>query len=153
QPPTSRATRRIGRREPCHATSRCGCTAIRARSTSGLAAIDPAIERPRRNTMTSRRDAEQMLAAAVAELRAGRLLDAERIARSVCDQAPNEARAFHLAGVLAHQLKRSDGAALLGRAVAIDPRLAEAHNDRGVILAAGGALAEALSSFERAVEL
>ena len=94
-----------------------------------------------------------MLAAAIAELRAGRLADAERIARSVCDQAPNDARAFHLAGVLAHQLKRGDAAALLGRAVAIDPGLAEAHNDRGAILAAGGALAEALSCFEQAVKL
>jgi protein O-GlcNAc transferase len=103
--------------------------------------------------MTSRRDSERMLAAAIAELRAGRLIDAERIARSLCDQAPNHARAFHLAGVLAHQLKRGDAAALLGRAVAIDPHLAEAHNDRGAVLAAGGALAEALSSFERAVEL
>ena len=73
--------------------------------------------------MTSRSDSERMLAAAVAELRAGRLVDAERIARSVCDLAPNEARAFHLAGVLAHQLKRNDAAALLNRAVAIDPPL------------------------------
>jgi predicted O-linked N-acetylglucosamine transferase (SPINDLY family) len=103
--------------------------------------------------MISRPDSERLLAAAVAELRAGRLSDAERIARSLCDQAPNEARAFHLAGVLAHQLKRDDAASLLGRAVAIDPQLAEAHNDRGVVLAAGGALAEALSSFERAVAL
>jgi protein O-GlcNAc transferase len=103
--------------------------------------------------MTSRRDSERMLAAALAELRAGRLVDAEGIARSLCDQAPNDARAFHLAGVLAHQLKRGDAAALLGRAVAIDPGLAEAHNDRGAILAAGGALAEALSCFEHAVKL
>jgi protein O-GlcNAc transferase len=103
--------------------------------------------------MTFRRDSERMLAAAIAELRAGRLVDAERIARSVCDQAPNDARAFHLAGVLAHQLKRGDAAVLLGRAVAIDPALAEAHNDRGAILAAGGALAEALSCFEQAVKL
>jgi predicted O-linked N-acetylglucosamine transferase (SPINDLY family) len=103
--------------------------------------------------MPSRRDSERMLAAAIAELRAGRLVDAERIARSVCDQAPNDARAFHLAGVLAHQLKRSDAAVLLGRAVAIDPALAEAHNDRGAILAAGGALVEALSCFEQAVKL
>jgi predicted O-linked N-acetylglucosamine transferase (SPINDLY family) len=103
--------------------------------------------------MTSRRDSEQMLAAAIAELRAGRLADAERIARALCEQAPNEARAFHLAGVLAHQLKRGDAAALLGRAVALDPHLAEAHNDLGAVLAAGGALAEALTSFERAVAL
>jgi protein O-GlcNAc transferase len=103
--------------------------------------------------MTSAPDSEQMLAAAVAHLRAGRLLDAERMARSLCERAPDHARAFHLAGVLAHQLKRSDAAALLGRAVAIDPRMAEAHNDRGAILAANGSLAEALACFERAVEL
>jgi protein O-GlcNAc transferase len=103
--------------------------------------------------MTSARDSEQMLAAAVDHMRAGRLLDAERMARSLCERAPDHARAFHLAGVLAHQLKRNDAAALLGRAVAIDPRMAEAHNDRGAILAADGSPAEALACFERAVEL
>ena len=103
--------------------------------------------------MTSAPDSEQMLADAVAHLRAGRLLDAERMARSLCERAPSHARAFHLAGVLAHQLKRDDAAALLGRAVAIDPRMAEAHNDWGAILAANGSLAEALACFERAVEL
>ena len=35
----------------------------------------------------------------------------------------------------------------------LDPNSAEAHNDRGVILAANGSLAEALSCFERAVTL
>ncbi len=103
--------------------------------------------------MISRRDSEQMLAAAITELRAGRLVEAERIARALCEQAPNEARAFHLAGVLAHQLKRGDATALLSRAVALDSGLAEAHNDRGAILAAGGAVAEALASFQRAVAL
>jgi protein O-GlcNAc transferase len=103
--------------------------------------------------MNSARDSEEMLKIAIGHLQAGRLLDAERIARAVCARAPNDARAFHLAGVVAHQLKRSDAGALLGRAVAIDPRLAEAHNDRGVILAAEGTLAEALPCFERAVKL
>ncbi len=103
--------------------------------------------------MTSARDSEAMLKIAIGHLQAGRLLDAERIARKVCDHVPANARAFHLAGTLAHQLKRGDAVALLSRAVTIDPRLAEAHNDRGVILAAGGAMAEALSCFERAVKL
>jgi protein O-GlcNAc transferase len=35
----------------------------------------------------------------------------------------------------------------------LDPEFAEAHNDRGVILAANGSFAEALSCFERAVAL
>jgi protein O-GlcNAc transferase len=101
--------------------------------------------------MISGANADQLLAAAIAHHRAGRLLDAERLCRQACDLAPSDARAFHLAGVLAHQLRRSDATALLARAVTLRPDFAEAHNDRGVILAAGGNLVEALSCFERAV--
>src|SRR6202011_3019419 len=96
---------------------------------------------------------EQTLAAAMAHHRAGRLLDAERLYRLVGDPDPDNARAFHLLGVVAHQLKRSDAALLVGRAVTLDPDFAEAHNDRGVILAASGLFADALSCFERAVAL
>ena len=96
---------------------------------------------------------EQTLAAAMAHHRAGRLTDAERLYRLVCDVDPKNARAFHLLGVAAHQLKRPDAASLVGRAVMLDPDFAEAHNDRGVILAASGLFADALSCFERAVAL
>jgi predicted O-linked N-acetylglucosamine transferase (SPINDLY family) len=96
---------------------------------------------------------EQTLAAAMAHHRAGRLNDAERLYRSVCDTDPKNARAFHLLGVVAHQLRRPDAALLVGRAVALDPDFAEAHNDRGVILAANGLFADAVSCFERAVTL
>ena len=97
--------------------------------------------------------AEQTLAAAMAHHRAGRLTEAERLYRRVCDTDPKNARAFHLLGVVAHQLQRSDAASLVGRAVMLDPDFAEAHNDRGVILAASGLFADALSCFERAVAL
>jgi predicted O-linked N-acetylglucosamine transferase (SPINDLY family) len=103
--------------------------------------------------MISARDSEQMLTAALAHLRAGRLMDAERLCRQACEVAPNNARAFHMAGVLAHQLRRSNADALLGRAVTLQPDFAEAHNDRGVVLAAGGHFAEALPCFERAVAI
>jgi protein O-GlcNAc transferase len=96
---------------------------------------------------------EQTFAAAMAHHRAGRLIEAERLYRSVCDTNPKNARAYHLLGVVAHQLNRPDAAAHLGRAVTLDPDFAEAHNDRGVILAAGGLFAEALPCFERAVAL
>jgi protein O-GlcNAc transferase len=96
---------------------------------------------------------EQTLASAMAQHRAGRLNEAERLYRLVCDADPKNARAFHLLGVVAHQLRRPDAASLVGRAVMLDPEFAEAHNDRGVILAASGLLAEAVSSFERAVAL
>jgi protein O-GlcNAc transferase len=96
---------------------------------------------------------EQTLAAAMAQHRAGRLSDAERLYRLVCDTDPNNARAFHLLGVVAHQLKRPDAASLVGRAVMLEPDFAEAHNDRGVILAADGLFSDAISCFERAVAL
>lgn len=94
-----------------------------------------------------------MLEAAIAHHRAGRLADAERLCRQACEVTPDNARAFHMAGVLAHQLRRSDAAALLARAVTLNPDFAEAHNDRGAILAASGNFAEALRCFERAVSI
>jgi protein O-GlcNAc transferase len=96
---------------------------------------------------------EQTLAAALAHHRAGRLAEAERLYRLVCDTDPTNARAFHLLGVVAHQLNHPDAASLVGRAVALDPDFAEAHNDRGVILAANGLFADAVPCFEKAVAL
>jgi len=96
---------------------------------------------------------EQTLAAAMTHHRAGRLTEAERLYRSVCDSDPGNPRAFHLLGMVAHQLRRPDAASLVGRAVMLDPDFAEAHNDRGVILAANGLLSDACSCFERAVAL
>jgi predicted O-linked N-acetylglucosamine transferase (SPINDLY family) len=99
-----------------------------------------------------RRSAEQ-LSAAMDHHRAGRLGEAERLYRAACAADSGNARAFHLLGVVAHQLGHADAAELVGRAVALEPGLAEAHNDRGVILAARGKFAEAAASFERAIAL
>ena len=96
---------------------------------------------------------EQTLAAAMAHHRAGRLVEAERLYRLACDHDPKNARAFHLLGVVAHQLGRPDAASLVAQAVTLDPGFAEAHNDRGVILAANGSIADAVACFERAVRL
>jgi protein O-GlcNAc transferase len=93
------------------------------------------------------------LAAAIEHHRAGRLAEAERLYRLVCAADPQNARAFHLLGVVAHQLRREDAADLIGRALALDPEAAEAHSDRGVILAAQGRIEAAAASFARAVEL
>jgi protein O-GlcNAc transferase len=96
---------------------------------------------------------EQTLAAAISHHRAGRLAEAERLYRRACDDDPNNARAFHLRGIAAHQLGRGDATSLIGRALTLDPKFAEAHNDLGVILAANGSFADAIACFERAVAL
>jgi protein O-GlcNAc transferase len=96
---------------------------------------------------------EQTLAAAISHHRAGRLAEAERLYRRACEDDPGNARAFHLRGIVAHQLGRSDAASLIGRALKLDPEVAEPHNDLGVILAANGSFADAVACFERAVTL
>jgi protein O-GlcNAc transferase len=101
--------------------------------------------------MDAKRQSAQQLAAATAHHRAGRLAEAERLYRLASAADPDNARAFHLLGVVAHQLGRPDAAELVGRALALDPAVAEAHNDQGVILAAQGRLDDAAASFERAV--
>ncbi|WP_024507210.1 tetratricopeptide repeat protein [Bradyrhizobium sp. ARR65] len=96
---------------------------------------------------------EQVLVAAIAHHRSGRLVDAERLCRQACDIDPNNARAWHLLGVVSHRLRRDDAPAHLARAVTLAPDFAEAHNDRGVVLAASGRLPEAMPCFERALAL
>jgi protein O-GlcNAc transferase len=103
--------------------------------------------------MTVKRRSAEQFSAAMNHHRAGRLIEAERLYRLVCAADKSDARAFHLLGVVAHQLGRVDAAELVGRAVALKPDFAEAHNDRGVILAAQGKLGEAVAGFERAVAL
>lgn len=85
--------------------------------------------------------------------RAGNLIEAERLYRLLCNAEPRNARALHLLGLVTHQMGRKGAAALIGRAVALDPAFAEAHNDHGVILAAEGNLIEAPACFERALML
>jgi predicted O-linked N-acetylglucosamine transferase (SPINDLY family) len=103
--------------------------------------------------MSTGNRSEQTLSAAMVHHRAGRLAEAEQLYRLVCDADPGNARAFHLLGIAAHQLGRPEAASLVGRAVMLKPDFAEAHNDRGAILAANGLMTDALSSFERAVAL
>ena len=103
--------------------------------------------------MTAGSPSDRALAAAMAQHQAGRLGEAERLYRAACEADPQNARAFHLLGVVMHQLRRPDAAGMLARAAALRPDVAEIHNDRGVILAANGNFAEALACFEKALAL
>src|SRR6266481_2760682 len=153
RPRTLHATHRTGRRARCLAINPSGFTAAPARLILASEDIGLATDTQARIAMNAGGRSEQILAAAIAHHRAGRLADAERLYRIVCDTDPKNARAFHLLGVVAHQLRRPDAASLVGRAVVLDSDFAEAHNDRGVILAANGLLSDACSCFEPAVAL
>jgi protein O-GlcNAc transferase len=100
-----------------------------------------------------RQPADEQFAVALRHHRAGRLIEAERLYRQICAADTNHVGSWHLLGVLAHQLGRKDAADLIGRAVALKPEFAEAHNDLGVVLGAQGKLTEAMACFELAVRL
>lgn len=100
-----------------------------------------------------RQEIARQFAAALDHHKAGRLAEAERIYRQVCAADPNHAGSFHRLGVVAHQLGRPDAAELLKRAVALQPDLAEAHNDLGNVLGAQGKFVQAAACFERAAAL
>src|SRR5229473_5290768 len=100
-----------------------------------------------------RLQADQQFALALRHHRAGRLIEAERLYRQICAADTNHVGAWHLLGVLAHQLGRKDAADLITRAVALKPEFAEAHNDLGVVLGARGRFGEAVACFEQAVAL
>jgi predicted O-linked N-acetylglucosamine transferase (SPINDLY family) len=100
-----------------------------------------------------RQPADEQFAVALRHHRAGRLIEAERLYRQICAVDAHHVGSWHLLGVLSHQLGRMDAADLIGRAVALKPEFAEAHNDLGVVLGAQGKLAEAMACFELAVRL
>ncbi len=100
-----------------------------------------------------RQPADEQFAVALRHHRAGRLIEAERLYRQICAADTNHVGSWHLLGVLAHQLGRKDAADLIGRAVALKPEFAEAHNDLGVVLGAQGRFSEAIVCFEHAANL
>jgi len=61
---------------------------------------------------------------------AGRLPKAEGLYQQVLQADPNQPVALHLLGVIAHQVGKNDFAVdLIGKALAINPDFAEAHNN------------------------
>src|ERR1700712_5107663 len=100
---TSRVIPRSGRHGRCPAISRSGSMEVRARSIWGSGVTGPATD-----DSVMKAGAGSTLAAAFAHHRAGRLAEAERLYRAVCDNDRDNARAFHLWGVAAHQLGRPD---------------------------------------------
>ena len=86
--------------------------------------------------------------------RAGWLAEADALYRQVLSEVPGHAGALHLLGVLAGQSGRIPEAIdLIGRAIAVDPAVAEFHNSLGEAHRRVGQTAAAMAAFRRAIEL
>ncbi|HEY3918075.1 MAG TPA: tetratricopeptide repeat-containing glycosyltransferase family protein [Stellaceae bacterium] len=84
----------------------------------------------------------------------GRLAEAERCYDEVLRGQPNSSSALYMLGLLAFQSRQPQrGVELTARAIALNPNVAEAHNNLGNGLIELKRPAEALASFDRAVAL
>ena len=103
---------------------------------------------PRRLTL------QQGLELALRHHGAGRLKEAERLYRRLLEADPYHAVAWHMLGVIAHQLGKHDFAAeLIAKAVAIKPDDADAHANLALALQALGRLDDAVASYRKALAL
>ena len=85
---------------------------------------------------------------------AGRLAEAEAIYRQVLAEYPDHTDALNLLGVLAGQTGHAESAVdLIGRAIAINPAIAQYHGNLGEAYRTLGQLESALASLNRAIEL
>jgi Flp pilus assembly protein TadD len=97
---------------------------------------------------------DEILQRGLRDHHAGRLQQAELAYTQVLAIEPNHVHALHLLGVIAHQAGRDHLAVdYIGRAIAADPGIAEAHNNLGLALQGLGRLTEAEASFREALRL
>ena len=102
--------------------------------------------------MTS--DVRALLQRAVALHQAGHLTDAAALYTQVLREAPGNADALNLLGLLSDaEGRREDAVALFDRAIASMPGLAEAHFNRANTLTALKRHDDALAAYERAIAL
>ena len=94
------------------------------------------------------------LATAIQHHQAGRLQAAEQIYRQILAAEPARADAWHLFGLLAHQVGKQDLAIeYIGYAIRLDPGVAAYHSNLGVAYRAIDKLDEAAACWRRALEL
>src|SRR5437868_4519582 len=84
--------------------------------------------------------------------RGGQLQAAEQLYRQVLQADPEQADAWHLLGVLAHQVGQPAVALdYIGRAIQLNPSMAAYHANLGTVYQALGRLDEAAACFRDAV--
>ena len=105
---------------------------------------------PKRHSLKS----AALLERAVAHHQHGQLALAEDAYRAILKARPGDFHALHLLGVLRAQQARLDEAVvLIGKALAIDPKSAEANSNLGNALQGLHRHAEAIASYDRALAL
>jgi tetratricopeptide (TPR) repeat protein len=103
---------------------------------------------------TQQQDVGALIKRAAAHHGRNELDSAEDLYRRVLNADPRHFDALHLCGVLMQQRGRSaEALALIGAALAANARVAAAHCNYGLVLAALGRHQEALASYERALAL
>jgi predicted O-linked N-acetylglucosamine transferase (SPINDLY family) len=98
--------------------------------------------------------ATDLIGQALAHHRAGRLAQAEPLYRQALMLDPRNSDAIHLLGVIAAQVGRPMVAIeLIGRAIRLDPAVADYHNSLGNALKDAERFAESAESYRRALTL
>jgi predicted O-linked N-acetylglucosamine transferase (SPINDLY family) len=95
---------------------------------------------------------QEMLSEALQHHQAGRLPEAEALYRQVLQAHPDHHEALYRLGLIAHQTGRHDDAVeYLGRAIRLNPGVAEYHNNIGTVYKALGKLEEAVVHYRQAL--
>ena len=95
---------------------------------------------------------QQAIDLAVRHHAAGELAKAKSLYQQVLQVSPNQPKALHLLGVIAHQVNNNDIAVdLIGKALALKPDYAEAYNNLSNVLQAQGKLDDAIASYNKAI--
>ncbi len=96
----------------------------------------------------------QALEFARQQLQNGQLADSEAILRQVLAQDAQQPEAFHLLGIIAHQVGRHDVAAeIVKQAIFLDPISAQYRNTQGLVRHARGEIDEAIAEFRCALKI
>src|SRR5580704_17269184 len=90
---------------------------------------------------------DQAMRLAIQHHQAGRTAEAEKLYRQVLTEQPNHADALHLLGIITQQPD------LIHRAVAINPTVADYHNNLATVLRDKGLRDESIAALREAVRL
>jgi Flp pilus assembly protein TadD len=97
---------------------------------------------------------EEAIKTAIEQFQSGRYAEAESICRTILAQQPGDLHGLHLMSLLTAQSGRVDVAIeLIGRAIAINPNVADYHSNLGELQRRSGQSDQAIVSLRRALSL